>query len=224
MIQKLVMIGNAITTEILHRYIRDDARYEVCCFSVDREYIKETTMLGLDVVPLEELGERYPAGEYKAVIAMGYSDVNRNRAAKFDALKAMGYDILTYVHPDAKIYNDHAIGEGSLILPNSVVEPFAVIGKNSFVWANCTVAHHSRVGDHCWIASGSVVSGDAQIGSFTFLGVNTTVVNQVRVGELNVIGANAMISGHTKDNEVHLARSAEKHRFAATDYAKFYLN
>ena len=40
---------------------------------------------------------------------------------------------------------------------------------------------------------------------------------------MNIIGAHVLISSNTKDNEVFLARAGEKHRFPATDYAKYFM-
>ncbi|MBE0515245.1 acetyltransferase [Sulfurimonas sp.] len=223
MCEKVIIIGNSITAEILYKYITNDKRYQIECFCVDRNYIKENILFGIKVVSLEEIQEKYPPKDYKVLLAMGYNNVNQDRECMYQKVKSLKYEIITYIHKDAKVYNDFNIGEGSIILANTVVEPFAKIGKNSVVWANCTIGHHAEVEDNCWIASGSTIAGEAKIGSNSFLGVGVTVVNQVRVGKLNIIGANVLVSSNTKENEVCLARAGERHRFPALDYAKYFM-
>jgi UDP-3-O-[3-hydroxymyristoyl] glucosamine N-acyltransferase len=140
----------------------------------------------------------------------------------FNRLKVMGYGMETYIHPDARVYTNKPLGEGSVVLPGAIIEPYARVGANTMVWSNVTLAHHSSVADNCWLAAGAVVSGQAKVLSNTFLGVNSTIVNAVTVEEFNVIGAGAMISRDTKAHSVHLARSAEPFRYSSEDYVKHF--
>lgn len=221
--QKLVIIGNAISADIMFGYLKSDSRYKPVAFSADADYIQEPKKFGLDVVNLSVLPEYYPPTEYRAVMAVGYSNLNQNRKDIFDRVKVMGYTIESYIHPDAKVFNDNQIGEGSIVMANSVIEVYTSIGKNSVVWANCTIGHHSKVGDNCWIASGTVLAGETTIQNNCFLGVNVTISHQVTVGESNLIGSHTAIHKNTKENEVYLSPQGEKHRFPAKDYAKHIL-
>jgi sugar O-acyltransferase (sialic acid O-acetyltransferase NeuD family) len=221
--KKIIIVGSSITAQILYSYITDDNRYFVECFCVNDKYIKENSLFGKKVVALEKLLDYYSPNNFEVLVAMGYNNLNQDRENVFNAIKNFGFTVLTYIHKDAKVYNKNDIGEGSLILANSVIEPFSSIGKNSFIWSNCTIGHHSTLENNCWIASGSTIAGEAKIGSNTFVGVGVTVVNQVKVEKMNIIGAHVLISSNTKENEVFLARAGEKHRFPALDYAKYFM-
>jgi sugar O-acyltransferase (sialic acid O-acetyltransferase NeuD family) len=220
--KKIIIIGNAITAEILYKYMELDNRYEVVAFAIEKEFILDNKLFDKDVIDINILANKYTPKEYSIVMAIGYNEMNQIREKLFDTVKELGYMIETYIHPDANIFNSYDIGEGSIVLANSTVEPFAKIGKNSVIWANCVVGHHSIVGDNCWIASGSVVAGSAKIEKNSFLGVNTTIVDKVKIGKFNMIGAGAMVSKNTKENEVYLIRNASKHRFDALNYAKYF--
>lgn len=221
--QKIVIAGNTLSAEIMYSYLEYDDRYEVVGFTVDRDFLKESKFHGLDVTPIEELDQKYSKGEVKIILGVGYSDLNRTRQKIFVQLKDLGFKIETYIHPLARIYNKNQIGEGSIILANSVIEPFSTVGENCVIWANCTIGHHSTIESHCWIASGSVVAGEATIKTNSFLGVNVTIANKVKVGEFNVIGGSTFISKDTNQNEVWLSRQGEKHRFDSENYGKFFL-
>ncbi len=220
--KKIVLAGNAVTAEVLTRYLRQDARYEVVGFAVDTGFSSQQSASGYPTVNLSEVVPIFAPETYRVMMAVGYADLNRGRENLFARLKGLGYRIETYIHPDARVYTDTPIGEGSVILPGAVIEPHAQVGANTMVWSNVTLAHHSRVGDHCWVAAGTAVSGEAKVLRNTFLGVNCTIVNSITVGEFNVVGAGAMISRNTKPYSVHLARSAEPFRYSSEDYVKHF--
>lgn len=220
--RKVLLAGNAVTAEIIAAYLRHDSRYEVLACVVDDEFLASGGVDGVPTLGVSQLAASYPAEEVSFVMAMGYSDLNRGRESMFKRLKDMGYAIETYVHPDARIYTDHPIGEGAVIFPGAVIEPHARVGADTLVWCGVVLAHHSRVDDHCWIAANSVISGQAAVERNTFVGVSATVVNKVTVGEYNIIGAAALVTKDTKSGSVYLARSAEPLRYSAEDYVKHF--
>lgn len=220
--KKILLAGNAITAEILFGLLRRDARYNVVGFTVDDEFVAQGTLSDCRTVGLSEAVSAFSPDTHRVIMAMGYDNLNRTRESMFGRLKAMGYGVETYIHPDARVYTDNPLGEGSVVLPGAVIEPNAHVGSNTMIWCNVTLAHHSSVGDHCWLAACTVVSGNARVLHNTFLGVNCTVVNGVTVGEFNIVGAAALISRDTKSHSVHLARSAEPFRVSSEDYAKHF--
>ena len=219
--KKIILAGNAISADILNSYLAQDKRYKVIGLTVDDAFIQKGGIQGLDSIALSRLKEISRPQDCSIIMAMGYNDINRSRESMFHRLKEMGYHIETYIHPDAKVYTEHPLGEGCVILPSAVIEPHVRVGANSMVWANTTLAHHSSIAENCWIASGAVISGQARVERNTFIGVSATIVNKVVVGEYCIIGAGALITKNTKASSVHLARSGEEHRFSSQDYIKF---
>jgi len=132
--KKVVLAGNAITADILYSYLRDDNRYEVVGLTVDDEFLAQGTIDSLTSVGLSELKNTFKPDEHHIIMAIGYNDLNRVRESFFLRLKELGYSIETYIHPDARVYTEHAIGEGCVILPNAVVEPHVRVGANTMVW------------------------------------------------------------------------------------------
>ena len=219
---KLVLAGNTATAEILLAYLQNDIRYEVVGATVDDKFVADATIDGVACVGLSQLCKTFSPESCRVLMAVGYSDLNRVRESLFVRLKEMGYTIETYVHPDARVYSKLPLGEGSIVLPGTVIEPHARVGANTLVWCNVTLAHHSIIEDNCWIASGTVVAGKATVSRNSFVGVNATVVNEVCVGSYNVIGASSLISRNTKPDSIHLARSAEPLRFSSEEYVKHF--
>jgi sugar O-acyltransferase (sialic acid O-acetyltransferase NeuD family) len=216
--KKVMLAGNAITAELLRAYLSRDTRYDVAGFTADDEFVAKGSAACSPSVGLSESVRAFPPATHSVIMAAGYNDLNRTREGLFTRLKALGYSIETYVHPDARVFTDAPLGEGSVVLPGAVIEPEARLGANTMVWSNVTLAHHCDVGDHCWLAAGAVVSGQARILRNCFLGVNCTVVNAVTVSEFSIVGAGALITRDTKPSSVHLARSAEPFRYSSDDY------
>ena len=216
--KKVLLAGNAITADILYSYLRGDSRYEVAGLTVDDEFLHVGGVDGIASVGLSKVRETFSPHEFSVVMAVGYADLNRVRESIFLRLKDMGYSIEVYIHPDARVYTEHPLGEGCVVLPAAVIEPHVKVGANAMIWCNVTLAHHSSVDTNCWIATGTVLSGQAKVLRNSFVGVNSTVVNEVTVGEYNIIGAAALITKDTKPHSVHLARSAEPFRCSSEDY------
>jgi sugar O-acyltransferase (sialic acid O-acetyltransferase NeuD family) len=219
---KVILAGNAITADILSAYLARDNRYQVIGSTVDDDFLASGSVNGVESTPLSRLADTFKPQDCAVVMAMGYNDLNRVRESMFQRLKAMGYHIETYVHPDAKVYTEHPLGEGAVIMPSAVIEPHVRVGANSVIWANVTLAHHSTVAANCWVASGAVISGSAHLARNCFIGVNATIINEVNVAEYGFIGAGAVVTRNTKASSVQLARSSEEHRFPSQDYVKFY--
>jgi sugar O-acyltransferase (sialic acid O-acetyltransferase NeuD family) len=216
--KKIILAGNGVASAILLGYLRDDSRYKVVASVCDDIYVSSNACPDLKCVGISASSDTFARSDHAVIMAAGYSDLNRTRESLFVRLKSLGYHIETYVHPDARVYTQHALGEGCVVLPGAVIEPHAQVASNTMVWCNATLAHHSVVAENCWIASGAVVSGQTLVGRNTFVGVNATIVNDVKVAEYNLIGAGALISKCTKPNTVHLARSAEMLRYNAEEY------
>lgn len=222
MYKPVILIGNDMAAGILLGYLHTDQRYKILGSAVDDAYVDKNALSSLPCVGLSRITELFPPDKHTVIMAIGYSDLNRTRESMFTKVKALGYTLLTYIHPDAKVYSENPVGEGSVILPNAVIEPHACVGANTVIWCNTTVAHHAVVEDHCWIAAGTVLSGQVKVGRNSFVGVNATIANKVEIGEYNFVGAAALISKCTKPYAVHLARSGELFRYSSEDYIKHF--
>lgn len=219
--KSVIIIGNSITAEVLYNLIKDDERYKVKCFAVDREFISENKFLGLEVVNITDIPELFDNSKVKIIVAVGYNNVNQDREAIYRRLIDLDFEIETYIHRDALV-NTKDIGNGCIILPGSVVDPCCKIGANTVIWSNVICAHHTIIEDNCWVASGSILSGQAKIGKNTFIGVGAIIVNEVNIGEYNIIGAGSLITKNTGANEVYLTKAGERIPFDSFKYAKVY--
>jgi sugar O-acyltransferase (sialic acid O-acetyltransferase NeuD family) len=210
--RKLVIFGDGQIAQVACYMFRHDGSHSPVAFTVDRSHFAASELLGLPVVPFDELAERFPPTECDAFVAISYVQVNRLRAAKVAQMKSLGYRLASYVSPRATTFPDLSIGENCFVLEDNTIQPYARIGSNVFMWSGNHLGHHSQIHDHCFIASHVVISGAVEIGEYSFLGVNATLRDNIKVGKGNVIGAGCVILKDTEDMQVFAAQGAEASR------------
>jgi sugar O-acyltransferase (sialic acid O-acetyltransferase NeuD family) len=207
---KLVIIGNSEIAAMAYEYFTHDSAHEVVGFAIDAAYITESTFCGLPVCSMDDLPQRYPAGEYDAFVAIGDAKLNRVRRGYFDRMSALGYNLVSYVSSTAPVAPTVKIGRNCFIFELNILQPFVEIGDNVTVWSGNHIGHRTVIEDDVFIASHVVISGFCRIGRYTFIGVNAAVANNVSIGADNFIGIGAIITGDTPDNTMWRAAAAEK--------------
>jgi sugar O-acyltransferase (sialic acid O-acetyltransferase NeuD family) len=207
---KIVIFGLGAYAEEMHYNLTRHTPHEVAAFTVDRAYLTTPELLGCPVVPFDEAATRYPPGEYEMVVAVGYVRVNRLRAERVEQAQALGYSLISYIDPTARLWDGLAHGTHCKIGAQTLVQPFARIGHNVFIGSGCIIGHHAVIRDHCFIASGVVLGGSVEVEPYAFIGTGATVRNQLRVARDSVIGAGAVILRDTQPGGVYLASPATK--------------
>jgi sugar O-acyltransferase (sialic acid O-acetyltransferase NeuD family) len=210
--KNLVIFGTRQIAEVCSFYFEHDSDYRVVAYTVDGAFFNADQFRGLPVVPFDEVTNRFAPAEHDMFVAIGYGKMNRLRAEKFAAAKALGYTMARYVSSKAITWPDLTIGENSFVMEANVIQPFASIGADTIIWSGNHIGHHARIGDHCFLASHIVVSGDVEIGDQCFIGVNATLRNGVKVAPRCLIGASALIVKDTKPDEVYAPPATEASR------------
>lgn len=204
---KVVIVGARRFARRMYVYLTEDAGRDVTAFAVPRAYLDEPELLGLPVVALEGLEERFAPGDHEACVAVGYVRTNRVRAELCEELEGRGYALASYRSSRATVWGEVA-RRHTLVLDNAVVGPFATIGADVIV-NGANVNHDAVVEDHCFIGTGAAVGGGARVGAYSFVGLNAAIRNEVTIAPRCVIGAGAVIKRDTQEGEVYSAASAE---------------
>ena len=201
---KLVIFGNADIARLAHFYFSHDSEHEVVAFTVDADYLKEDRLRGLPVVDFTNVPALYPPDRFKMFVAVSYAKMNRIRAAKFHAVKDLGYQCVSYVSSRCSFLTDTPVGENCFIQEDNTIQPFAVIGSNVTLWAGNHIGHDCVIEDHCFVSSHVVVSGYVRVGEYSFLGVNSTIGHKVKIAPRTLVGAGAVITRDTKERGIYV--------------------
>jgi sugar O-acyltransferase (sialic acid O-acetyltransferase NeuD family) len=208
-VKDVVIFGTGPLAQRLFVYLTTDAGRDVAAFTVDGEYLSERKMLGIPVVPFEELERTHPPDSHAICVTVGYRELNQARARVCERCTERGYELTSYTSSRACRWPESTVGtRNTYLLDSTSVQPFATVGDDVFLMG-CYVSHHSTVRDHCYVASGAVIAGNVTVGPNCFIGVNATIRDGVTIAPRCVIGAGALIKEDTVEGEVYSARATE---------------
>lgn len=217
MTRKVLLFGVGDFARVACFYLTHDSTYEVAAFTVHEQFIESKELMDLPVLPWETVRESHPPSDYDMFVAVGYSKVNRNRAAIFEEASGAGYEMVTYVCSKATTWPGLTVGKGSFIFENNVIQPFVQIGSNTVLWSGNHIGHDSTIGNNVFITSHVVISGNCVVGDNTFIGVNATVRDGITIGRDSVIGAGTVILRDVPPESVHKSTSTPAAPIASGD-------
>lgn len=213
---KVVIFGVNDFAELAHFYLENDSQYEVVGFSVNREYLTDDRFLrGVPLVPFDEVEKIFPPSEHKFFAPMSPKNMNRDRAKVYEAVKAKGYDFISYVSSKATLFGND-IGDNCFILEGNTIQPFTKIGNNVVLWSGNHIGHHCVIRDHVMFTSHVVMSGHCDIGSYSFFGVNATLRDGLTIAEGTFIAMAAAVMQDTEAWAAYRGNPAEKLRIPST--------
>lgn len=217
---KVVIFGAGKIAQVAAHYFANDSDHEVVAFCCDRAFVTGDSCFGKPLIAFDEVAAKYPPSGFQMFVALGYHDLNRFRAARFEEAKAKGYRLVSFVSSRAGFAGELKHGENCFVLENQVIQPFVTLGNNVFVWNGTLIGHHSRIGDHCWLTSSAAIGSDVELGSHCFLGMNATIGHGVRVGARCLFGAGVLITRDAAEGGVYAVRDSERHRLSSQDFLR----
>ena len=217
---KVVIFGAGKIADEAYFYLTNDSPHEIVAFTIDGQYLTDQNKLGLPVVPFEEVERRFPPSDYQMFVAVGYQDLNRFRAQKYEEAKAKGYRLISYVSSQASNVGKVEIGDNCFVLEFAVIQPMAKIGSNVFIWSANHIGHHATVEDHCYIAGNVVISGSTKVEPYCFIGVNATLGHEITIGRESFIGAGSLITKNVEPQSVYITPATPKYRLDSKTFLR----
>jgi sugar O-acyltransferase (sialic acid O-acetyltransferase NeuD family) len=209
---RIVMFGAGKIADEAYFYLTNDSPHKIVAFTVDREYRSVSEKLGLPVVPFEDVQDEYPPDDFQMFVAVGYQNLNRLRAQKYEEAKAKGYELVSYVSSRASNFGQVEVGDNCFVLEFAVLQPCAKIGSDVFIWSSNHIGHHSSIGDHCYIAGNVVVSGNTRVEPYCFIGVSATLGHEITIGQESFVGAGSLITKNAPAKSVFISPDTPKYR------------
>jgi sugar O-acyltransferase (sialic acid O-acetyltransferase NeuD family) len=219
-VSKIVIFGAGKIADEAYFYLTSDSPHEVVAFTVDREHLNGAEKLGLPVVAFEDVAVIYPPDEFKMFVAVGYQDLNKFRARKYEEAKAKGYELISYVSSRASNVGNVEIGDNSFVLEFVTIQPCSRVGNNVFLWSGNHVGHHASVGDHCYIAGQVVISGSTKVEDYCFVGVGAMLGHEITIGRESFIGAGSLITKNVAPASVYIAADTPKFRLDSENFLR----
>ena len=207
--EKLVIIGDGETAEIAYEYFTSDTNYEVVAFSAEKKFMKNNALFGLPVVPFEEVEKIYSPKDYKAFVAISFTQLNRLRTRLYKLTKEKGYTVCSYVHPKSFIGKNVEIGENCFIFENVSIQRGVKIGNNVMIWSGSVAGHSSTIKDNCFLSAHVALTGFCTVEENCFLGINSCLVGPVKIAKDTIVGAGAVVLNGTEEGKIYVGNPAK---------------
>jgi len=130
------------------------------------------------------------ADSHVFICAIGNPRLRREavqRAEKF------GVSWATLIDPDAVVWKDSVIGEGSMICGGTRMTVNVKVGRHVIVNLGCVLTHDLVMRDFATLGAGVHLAGAVTIGEGADLGSGVNVIPGVTIGAWTIIGAGAAV-------------------------------
>ena len=201
--EKIIIVGGGELAEIAYEYFTYDSPYEVVAFTVENDYLSVDKLYDLPIVPFEEVHNIFPMTEYKAFVAIPYTNFNRLRTRLYMEMKNKGYAFVSYISSKAFVWRNVTVGENCFIFENNVLQHHVHVGNNVILWSGNHIGHRSVIKDNCFISSHVVIAGNCEIGENCFLGINSSVNDETKIGKDCLIASGALINKDTEEGKMY---------------------
>jgi sugar O-acyltransferase (sialic acid O-acetyltransferase NeuD family) len=107
----------------------------------------------------------------------------------------MGGRLESVISPHAIVSRINTqIGEGTVILTNSIVENGVRIGKGVLINIGTFITHDTSISDYAELCPGVRISGGCSVGSSCFLGTGSILLPKVHIGNGSIVAAGSVVT------------------------------
>lgn len=204
---KIIILGTSNYSEYVYKTILVENQIDVLAFSSTRDMVKESSFLGIPLLPLEDLSDIFDMTECEILITVGYTNMNNTRIKLYECCKNLGYKIHTFISIRAMV-DSKEIGEGCIIMPTVNIPPCAKIGKCNIINVGTFISHGGIIGDFNWFAGGIMMGGNIKMMDKCFIGINCALKNSIVVESETFLGADSYLNCSTKKGLAYIGRPA----------------
>lgn len=193
--EDVVIFGTGGLSRTVACYLKAHARFNVVAFTVDADFMDDSTIDGVPVIPFEQLEHQVSAASTSALVVL---TLQRTEDRFLDKRKCRelvdkGFALATFVSPSAVLPENVVVGKNVIISPGVIIEPFCSIGDGVIIRSGAYIGHDVELGDFSYIAPRASLSGNVRVGAHAFVGNNATVRGGVCIGSGAVVGAGTTI-------------------------------
>lgn len=144
---------------------------------------------------------RGPISDLRGVRQKGVLGIGGNAARKKIG-EGLTLDWQSFVHPRAWVDPSAVIGPGTVVFAGAMIQPEARIGAHVIVNTSASIDHDCVIGDFAHLCPGTHLAGNVTIGEGTMLGTGASAIPGVKVGAWSVVGAGGAVVRDLPSNVV----------------------
>jgi acetyltransferase EpsM len=130
---------------------------------------------------------------YDVIVCIGNNSLRKKNVMRLEGPFAKA------IHPFSYIGNNVDIGEGTVVMAGSVINPFVKIGKHCIVNTSASIDHDCKIDDFVHVSPNATLCGGVSIGEGTHIGAGATIIPGISIGRWVTIGAGSVIIQNIAD-------------------------
>lgn len=128
----------------------------------------------------------------KGIVAIGDNWI-RFQVVDFILRQRPEFYFISALHPTAQIALDVKVGNGTVVMANSVINSSASIGSHVIINTSSSIDHDCVLMDFSSVAPGVALGGNVELGKFSAISIGSCAVHNIKIGSNTVIGAGSVI-------------------------------
>lgn len=140
----------------------------------------------------------------ECIVSIGKNNI---RKKVVEQLKDAEFGIA--IHKTSNIGSHVEIGEGTVIMPGTIINADTKIGEHVIINTSSSIDHDCNIGNFAHIAPNASLCGGVEIGDGTLIGAGATVIPLVKIGNWCTIGAGAVVVEDIPDHSVVVGNPAK---------------
>ena len=198
---KILLLGTGGHTRSCIEIVEQENKFKIAGL-ISKSSSKNSTFLGYPILgddnDLSKLREKFD----NALITVGQIKSPNIRIKLYRLLKELGFTLPVIKSPRAYVSKRSKIGEGTIIMHDSIVNANVQIGINCIINNKSLIEHDVNIGDFCHIATGTIINGLVSIGNKNFIGSGVVTKQSIIIGNNCVIGAGLILKNNVYSNEI----------------------
>ena len=189
---KILLIGGGGHCRSVVDVIEAENRFKIAGI-IDQPQLIGTKVLNYEVIGCDEDLKSLAAKYKNALITVGQIRAPDLRIKLFERVKEAGFILPVIVSPRAYVSLHAAVGEGSIIMHDALVNACAQVGDNCIINSKALIEHDSTIGHHCHISTSVTINGGVKVEGKSFIGSGAVTKEYITISECSFVKSGVVI-------------------------------
>ena len=189
--KEIILIGGGGHCRSVIDIIEQAGQFKVSGI-VDNEELLGTKILGYPVIgndlDLDNLAKKYTY----ALVTIGQIKSPKARISLYDLAIKAGFVLPTIISSRAYVSNHAFIGDGTVVMHDTLINAKASIGNNCIVNSKALIEHDSKIANHCHISTNAIINGGVTIEDGCFIGSGAIIRQSITIKKNSFIRAGSI--------------------------------
>ena len=209
---KIIIFGSGVHAKVIFHSIINNKKFKFLGFVDHKDKNKIVVKfngVSYKIIDLfEKLDVVKKIKNLSGVIGVG-SNFNRLKIYNFIKKKKLQINWQTIIFSGVNISNNVNIGNGSVIMANSVLNNNVTIGSHVIINTGSVIEHDNVFGKFSSTGPGVTTGGNVEVGELTHLGIGSTVLNGKKIASNTVIGGGSLVNKNCKSYSIYFGVPAK---------------